>query len=169
MATKQRANPKTSDPTDDRVTYVLTMRGDNLRRVTVPKNWHVTFGPIAPTVKAHDGPASRTGGVCLRFYDGEVQKACFTDVESFRVQEDMVIEDRVVKREEQIMQREDMMGGQAFRATAESYEWRNPDKLTPTDNSGVLKIAHAMEKAAQDLRVDGPAEGGRSESNKTRN
>lgn len=161
---RRKANPERApDSGGEKVTYILEQRTGEPKRVKVPKNWHVTFGPIAPSVKASDGPAATTGGVCLRFYDGEVQKACFTGVQEFRILEEMEIEERVTLRDEQILQRDDFMGGQAFRATAERFEWRNPDELKVPLSSAPKMLEHAK-RAADEVFNPAPAResGGKS-------
>lgn len=64
--------------TDDEVrTYQITTNSERFR-VTVPSDWKVTFGPVAPGVRG-------SGDLALRFWEQEnKQRAIFRNVVSFR-------------------------------------------------------------------------------------
>jgi hypothetical protein len=59
----------------------LVVTKDGELRVTVPENWKVTYGPIAPGTRGWNGVQN----LAIRFYESaEKQRAIFTDVISFR-------------------------------------------------------------------------------------
>lgn len=79
------------------VTYLLTLAkprfnkngnpipdGEPLyRRITVPSTWRLTLGPLVPGTSK--GSFTNTGCLCLRVYESkDLQRAVFTDVQSFR-------------------------------------------------------------------------------------
>jgi hypothetical protein len=63
------------------VVYEIKTRSEGRVRVTVPEDWKVTFGPVAPGAGKYAGG----GELALRFYESDTkQRAIFTDVQSFR-------------------------------------------------------------------------------------
>lgn len=120
--TKAAATP----PREGEVTYLLHLSRSNygseskLRRITVPASWRVTFGPLVPGKEGRGQPS-------LRFYEGENQRACFTDVESFR-EESIKIEERVTREKRQTVRKNTPSGQKDVIVTAQVSEWINPDK-----------------------------------------
>ncbi len=115
---------------DDLKTYILELKNGNLRRVTVPADWKVTFGPLIPADRHSGG-----GCLALRFYESkEKQRAIFTDVKSFRAS-DIPIEERVTKTQTKHMQKQTPEGVKDVLVEARVTEWRNPDDdQTPDDD-----------------------------------
>ena len=73
----------TKKATAAETTTYLIEKGNEKLRITVPKDWKVTFGPIVPggQRRGYDGSAPN----CLRFYESnDKQRAIFTGVTSFR-------------------------------------------------------------------------------------
>lgn len=112
-------------------TYLLLMRDNTKKKVTVPTKWKVTFGPLVPGSK--DGGLNSSGATSLRFYDGTNQKAVFTGVESFR---DMSIgiEEEVVKEQEETLFKETPEGRKSFIVQGRVKEWINPDAPRPANS-----------------------------------
>src|SRR5690349_1767028 len=84
-------------------TYILELIGGNLRRITVPDTWKLTFGPTVP----YSGKGSSVSDkVCLRFYEGSKDnlRAVFTDVRAFR-DADMEIMERRTEVKRQVVQK----------------------------------------------------------------
>ena len=112
-------------------TYLITHEDRTERKITVPSDWKVTFGPAARGVHKYSGPS---GGaikipLALRFYESEnKQRAIFTDVLSFR---DMSIRTEVKQVKVQEKQGYMECDGQrkATTFTAKSEEWVDPDEL----------------------------------------
>lgn len=108
----------------EKTTFLLTMKDGTLKKVTVPSDWKVTFGPLCPGSK---GETNGYGSTSLRFYTGkDKQKAVFTQVESFRDM-DIEIEERVTttRKETYIKQGDDQ--GEAVVVDHNVHEWINPD------------------------------------------
>ena len=102
-------------------TYILELKNGKLRRVQVPADWKVTFGPLIP------GERNGPGTLALRFYEGkEHQRAIFTDVKSFR-DSAIPIEERQIKVESQRVRKDTESGAKDFVVEARSSEWVNPD------------------------------------------
>lgn len=111
-------------------TYLLEMNNGTRKKVTVPDAWRVTFGPLVPGSK--DGSVNSRQAICLRFYEGAdagkgKQHAVFTNVESFRVLDEISIEEeRIESREETLVRQGDESGEQVV-VRAEAKTWVNPD------------------------------------------
>jgi hypothetical protein len=121
-----------------KTTYLLTMKNGDLKKVTVPSSWKVTFGPLVPGGKngynGHDG-------VALRFYAGkDQQKAVFTDVLNFR---DMSIEivERVTTTKQESYRKEGEDQGQVIIAEVQVHEWKNPDEPKSDSNKAAMETA----------------------------
>ena len=56
----------------DMKTYILELKEGGQKKVTVPANWKLTFGPICPGSK--DGSYNSGGAVALPFYSGNNKK-----------------------------------------------------------------------------------------------
>lgn len=127
MAAKKR------DLSGDR-TYLMRLKNGNLRRVTVPADWKVTFGPII--VQKKGGPrhyGNEEGwGWGVRFYEGTIQRAVFTDVESFR-DESIKLQERVTKTQRRIVHKRTKDGMRDVAVEAQMHEWIDP--FEPQDDS----------------------------------
>ena len=101
--------------------YILELKNGKLRRIHIPADWKVTFGPLIP------GGRDGHGTLALRFYEGkEHQRAIFTDVKSFR-DSSIQIEERQIKVESQRVRKDTEAGAKDFVVEARSSEWVNPD------------------------------------------
>lgn len=112
----------------DKTTLLLTMKDGTLKKIEIPAKWKVTFGPLFPGSKG----APPGGGVALRLYDGSLQKACFTDVESFRDMSIGIVE-RVTTTKQESYRKQGDEQGEVIVAEVQVHEWRNPDE--PKGNS----------------------------------
>lgn len=116
-------------------TYILELNNGNLRKVTVPADWTLTFGPTIPF--AGKGAVSvGNGGTALRFYEGkgkDAARAAFTDVRAFR-DASIVIEERRTEVQRKVMEQEGPGGMHNVEVEARITQWVNPDdeKATPT-------------------------------------
>lgn len=112
---------KPTTQTDKTKTYILELKGGNLRKVTVPASWKVTFGPLIP------GDKGGHGTLALRFYESkENQRAIFTDVKSFRA-DDIPVQERITKTKNQRIRKSTPEGDKFVDVEARVSEWRNPD------------------------------------------
>lgn len=120
-----------SQPTsEEKKTLLLVMKDGLLKKITIPRDWKVTFGPIVPGSK--DGSVNSAGSLCLRLWSGtrgktEIQHAVFTEVHSFR---DMSIEltEQVEKTKQENFRAMDPENEEVVMAEVRVKEWVNPDK-----------------------------------------
>lgn len=126
-------------------TYILELTNGNIRRITVPETWKLTFGPTVP----YSGKGSSSSDkVCLRFYEGsskENLRAVFTDVRAFR-DADMEIMERRTEVKRQVVQRQSAGGMKNVEVEARVTEWVNPDDVT--DENGSDKAAPYLAQLA---------------------
>lgn len=121
---------------ESKTTYLVEFKDGKKKRIMVPSSWKVTFGPLAPGTRAHNGE----GALALRFYETkEKQRAVFTNVKCFR---DMGISvsERVVHVRNERAHRQTADGLKDFTVQAEYAEWRNEDDDTPTEFSKNMKL-----------------------------
>jgi len=119
---------------EDMTTYLITHEDRTERKITVPSDWKVTFGPAARGANRLGGPGSGVVKVplALRFYESETkQRAIFTDVVSFR---DISIKTEVkkvkIQEKQGFMECDGQRKATTFQATTE--EWIDPDELGNT-------------------------------------
>ena len=122
--------------------YIITHEDKTKKRITVPADWKVTFGPAARGENA----GNRSGQhlkmpMALRFYESETkQRAIFTDVVSFRDASIKIEEERTnIQEKEGYVECDGVRKKTIFSATVK--EWINPDAvneptvpLLPTDS-----------------------------------
>lgn len=112
-------------------TYIIMHEDGTERKITVPEDWKVTFGPATKGFNT----TPRTGGapykvpMALRFYESDTkQRAIFTDVVSFR-DSSIKIEEKKVKIQEKdgFVECEGVKKRTTFQA--KTTEWVNPDEV----------------------------------------
>lgn len=113
--------------------YIITHEDKTKKRITVPADWKVTFGPAARGENA----GNRSGQnlkmpMALRFYQSEnKQRAIFTDVVSFRDASIKIEEEKTnIQEKEGYMECEGVRKKTVFSATVK--EWVNPDAIDDT-------------------------------------
>ena len=122
-------------------TYILVHDDNTRKKITVPENWKVTFGPAAAgSNRGTNSTNNLKMPMALRFYEDEKhQRAIFTDVKSFM--------DSRIKIEEEIVSVQEKDGfvecdGVKKRTTfqAKTKEWvdinnvRDDQPLLPNDS-----------------------------------
>lgn len=126
--TKKKSDPSTdvSNNTGNK-TYILDLRNGDIRKVTVPANWKLTFGPTIPYAGKYTGSPE---GTALRFYEGNKEnlRACFTDVKAFRDAAIPVLEKRT-QVQHQVLQKHTKAGMKNVEVAASVTEWVNPDEI----------------------------------------
>lgn len=112
------------------VVYLLEMKDGSRKKITVPKSWKVTYGPLVPGSK--DGNMNGAGALCLRFYEGnkDNQRAVFAGVQAFRDMS-LPLEEEVTQTHEEIVSKETDQGQKSFVVRGEVKEWVNPDNPRP--------------------------------------
>lgn len=110
-------------------TLLLTMRDGTQKKITIPREWKVTFGPLVPGSK--DASVNSGGATALRLWSGskgsEVQHAVFTNVESFRDMSIRVME-QVTKTQTEHYRKADDENAEAVAVEVAVKEWVNPDE-----------------------------------------
>jgi len=107
------------------VTYILNLTNGSVRKIVIPENWTVTFGPAVPP----DMKSSRydKGAWALRIYaPKKQQRAIFTDVTSFRIDSIKILE-KVVETKRKVVQAQEEGGRQNYVVEAKATRWENPD------------------------------------------
>lgn len=123
-------------------TYILTLRGGNIRRVTVPSTWKMTFGQLVPYNRER---GSGGGGVALRFYEGSKEnlRAVMCDVEAIRDASMQIMEKRTTVQRK-AAQKASHQGMKDVVVEARVTEWVNPDSEDDTPvPSEYLKLPRA--------------------------
>jgi hypothetical protein len=109
---------------DGKKTYQIEFKNGTEKRITVPEDWKVTFGPC---VAGGNGNGRMEMPLALRFYESkENQRAIFTDVRSFRDMDIEITEKKITTQEEQgFVERKGVRKATTFQAT--SVEWVDPN------------------------------------------
>lgn len=107
--------------------YILELDNGSQRKLTIPADWKVTFGPINPGSKGHQPLA-------VRFYESkDKQRAIFTDVKSFR-DASIPIEEKITRVKRQNITKKTPEGERIVVVEAKITEWRNPDEEHEPDD-----------------------------------
>lgn len=114
-------------------TLILELKNGDIRKVTIPNTWKVTFGNVIP----YQGKEARHGEcrIALRFYEGNKEnlRAVMCDVVSFREDTIQIMEKRT-KVQRQAAQKHTNNGMKDVVVEARITEWVNPDKEEGTEN-----------------------------------
>ena len=113
---KNKANEKT---------YILELQNGNIRKVSVPPTWKLTFGPTIPYSGKYTGTSN---GTALRFYEGNKDnlRAVFTDVKAFR-DESIDVMERRTEIQRKVVQQNNEGGVHNVEIAAHITQWVNPD------------------------------------------
>lgn len=116
-------------------TYIMDLNNGTVRKVTVPANWKLTFGPTIP----YSGKGSTSihgGGTALRFYEGNKEnlRAAFTDVRAFR-DADMPVQERRTQIQKKTIQKDAHGGTKNVEVEARITEWVNPDDVEDSEQA----------------------------------
>lgn len=109
--------------------FILTLKNGNVRKITIPATWKMTFGSLVPYSRDQNGRADQnTGGAALRLYEGNKEnlRAVMTDVVSIR---DASIEmmERRTSTQRKTAQKQTSQGLKDVLVEARVTEWINPD------------------------------------------
>jgi hypothetical protein len=118
-------------------TYLVSRKNGRDQKVTVPSSWKVTFGPLNPGSRNHDGNASPA----LRFYEAEnKQRMVITDVVCFRDMS-IAIEEKRTNVKQQVMRKQTPHGEKEVVVEGRVEEWVNPD-LPQQGEQEFFKLEH---------------------------
>lgn len=129
---------------DETRILILTLKNGNVRKLTIPKSWKMTFGSVVP--HSPGGNANReAGGVALRLYEGNKEnlRAVMCDVIAFR-DEDIEVLERQTKIQRKATQKATPKGNKDVIVEARVTEWVNPDAegSDDEDNNEFLALTH---------------------------
>ena len=108
-------------------TYVLTLKDGDIRKITIPSSWKITFGNVVP-YQGKDARHNNEQRIALRLYEGTKDnlRAVFTDVVSFRDISFPVLERRTTVQR-QAAQKHTNHGMKDVVVEARVTEWVDPD------------------------------------------
>jgi hypothetical protein len=133
MQKKEPNKPK------DETIYLIEFEDGSRKKVTVPANWRVTFGPVVSFGADRRPQGNRyTVPVALRFYEDETkQRAIFTHVTNFRDMSIPILEEKVQRKDK--VGRVEVDGAyQNINLSAEVKQWTNPDDESVTTPGEML-------------------------------
>jgi len=118
-------------------TFILTLKNGNVRKITIPATWKMTFGSLVPYSRDRNGHQDpNSGGAALRLYEGNKEnlRAVMTDVISIR---DASIEmmERRTSTQRKVAQKSTPHGTKDVMVEARITEWVNPDAEGEDDDS----------------------------------
>lgn len=110
-------------------TYILELTGGNIRQITVPANWKMTFGHLVPYSKdGRTGNYQNGNSVALRLYEGSKEnlRVVMTDVRSIRDASMKVLEKRTTVSRK-VAQKASTQGSKDVIIEARVTQWVDPD------------------------------------------
>lgn len=124
-------------------TYILELKNGNVRRMTIPDNWSLTFGQLVPhTLRDTSG---RTSQVALRIYGTSKQdlRSVMTDVVAVRDESISIVERRTTVQRK-ASQKQTAKGAKDVVIEARVTEWVDPDAEDDDDSvpSEFLRISN---------------------------
>lgn len=122
MKTKQTKEVK-------RKTLFVKMQSGTPKKITIPHDCKVTFGPLCPGSKHNNGSSS----TALRIYNGPTQIACFVQVESFYEVGTVLSIQKVTKRANKVQSYQEDGVTKQRSVAVEVSEWK--DELTEDESS----------------------------------
>lgn len=141
---------------EEKTTYLVEFVNDTKKKITVPSNWKVTFGPIVRS--ATSNPTSERwrekNPVALRFYEHDTrQRAIFTGVKSFRDMSIKIEEERITTQNK--VGSIDIEGAKKnVNIKAETREWVNPDDLDEVnDPKRLVADENILDVSIEDFEI----------------
>lgn len=107
-------------------TFILELKNGNVRQITIPANWKLTFGQLVPhTLRDTHGATSQ---VALRIYEGSKEnlRAVMTDVVAIR-DAGIAIKEKRTTVQRKVAQKHTAHGAKDVVVEARVTEWVNPD------------------------------------------
>lgn len=120
---------ETKEMTEETKTLVLEMNGNKDRKVVIPHDWTITFGPIGVGAR-HDGQNSTH---VLRLYEDAGKKklkAVFRNIVAFH-EEGIQILEKVVRKKNKTFRKAGSKGEQTYSAEVRQTTWSNPYEDEP--------------------------------------
>lgn len=121
-------------------TLLCKLKDGTQRKLTIPKEYKVTFGTLIPGGK---NPVDPERGLALRIYSGsgkDQQHAVFTDVVSFRDTSLGILEEKIEVQEKMAYVEVEGEGRQAMNVEAKVRSWHNPDEPNQKPRPAFTKL-----------------------------
>lgn len=128
-------------------TLILELNNQKDRKVVIPNDWTITFGPIGVGAR-HDGNSTHV----LRLYEDASKKklkAVFRNVVAFH-EEGIEILEKVVRKKNKTFRKKGTNGDQTYSAEVRQTTWTNPyddEPQVPEDDFEVSEDALALPSA----------------------
>ena len=104
-------------------TLILEMQGNQSRKVIIPEDWTITFGPIGVGVRS-DGNSTHV----LRLYEDAGKKklkAVFRNIIAFH-EEGIQILEKCVRKKNKTFKKQGSNGEQTYAAEVRQTTWKDP-------------------------------------------
>lgn len=128
------------------ITYVLVMSDKSLRKITVPKEWTITYGQLMPGISKNDRYNQGAAGYGVRFYEGKKTTgkamAAIGGVIEF-YPDTIAISEQVIETKRQSYGDSAPEGFKNSTVEAKVVSWRNinePVPVTPENNRFLAEI-----------------------------
>lgn len=127
--------------TDNTKTLILELRGEKDRKLIIPADWTITFGPIGVGARTDENSAH-----VLRLYEDAGKKhlkAVFRNIVAFH-EEGITILEKVVRKKNKSFKKAGTNGDQVYAAEIRSTAWTNPyadEPEIPDDDFEVTEAA----------------------------
>lgn len=144
---------KVAEKIEKTKTYIMRLTNGEVRKVTVPETWRVTFGATIPYAKGdqYGRTAALEKGYSVRIYSDAKKtnlEAVFGDVRDFR-KADIAVEERVTERQSKTIY-EDVpgQGRKGYEVEACVSRWCDPlQEQTPeTGNKFLVETQKAVDE-----------------------
>ena len=125
-------------------TLILEMNGNKDRKLVIPEDWTITFGPIGVGVR-NDGNSTHV----LRLYEDAGKKklkGVFRNIIAFH-EEGIEIMEKVVRKKNKTFRKKGSKGEQTYSAEVRQTTWVNPyddEPDTPDDDFEVNEDALSL-------------------------
>lgn len=129
-------------------TYILTMKDDTRRKITIPADWTLTFGALFPSKDSNGGRSA------LRIYESKTkQRACISDVMEFR-DDSLEMQIETVQNNTHMGRVDTPVGEQTVGINVQTKKWVDPDNAEQMTKAQVEPLRLGMrENAAQAERA----------------
>lgn len=122
----------------DTKTLILEMNNKSDRKIVIPADWTITFGPIGVGAR-NDGNSAHV----LRLYEDAGKKklkAVFRNIVAFH-EEGIEILEKVIRKKNKTFRKAGTNGEQTYSAEVRQTSWTNPYDDEPTDPSDDFEVS----------------------------
>lgn len=127
---------KAEVPAPETRTLIVNSKGGEVRRIVIPKDWTLTYGPVVVGASRQDHGGQSPN--VLRIYSDAGKKnlmAVFRNVEDL-MDEAVELRVKVTKAKTKSFVREEANGQQVYNAVIKKTTWRDPNADVEEDDGG---------------------------------